>query len=42
VTTANYQTAADVFDLWRDELLKGESPPLFRVGDDELSRIEIG
>jgi replicative DNA helicase len=39
---ANFQTAADVFDTWRDGVLTGEPPILYRVGDGELARIEIG
>lgn len=39
---ANYQTAADAFDAWRDDLLRGEPPKLYAVGEGELSRIEIG
>jgi len=40
--TANYVTAADTFDGWREELLTGKQPELWSVGDGELSRIEIG
>lgn len=39
---ANYQTAADAFDTWRDDLLRGEPPTLYAVGEGELARIEIG
>jgi len=42
MTKANYQTAADVFDTWRDSVLTGEPPILYRVGEGELSRIEVG
>ena len=42
MTKANYQTAADVFDTWRDGVLTGEPPIFYRVGDGELGRIEIG
>ena len=38
MTKAHFQTAADVFDSWRDDLLKGEPPILYRVGDGELGR----
>ena len=38
----NYQIAVDVFDGWRDDVLTGEPPILYPVGDGELSRIEIG
>jgi replicative DNA helicase len=39
---ANYQTAADVFDGWRDDVLTGEPPKLYPVGGGDLARIEIG
>jgi len=39
---ANFQTAADVFDQWRDNILTGEPPTLYPVGTGELSRLEIG
>ena len=42
MTKANYQTAADVFDAWRDDVLTGQPPTLYPVGDGEFSRIEIG
>lgn len=42
MTKANYQTAADVFDGWRDDVLTGKPPILYRVGDGELGRIEVG
>ncbi len=42
MTKAIYQTAADVFDSWRDDLLTGEPPILYHIGDGELGRIEIG
>jgi replicative DNA helicase len=42
VTKASYQTAADVFSDWRESVLTGEPPILYRVGDGELARIEIG
>jgi replicative DNA helicase len=38
----NYQVASEVFDTWRDSVLQGERPTLYRVGDGELARIEIG
>lgn len=38
----NYQTAADVFDAWREDLLTGAPPTLYRIGTGELGRIEIG
>jgi replicative DNA helicase len=42
MTKANYQTAADVFDTWRDDVLTGQPPTLYPVGDGEFARIEIG
>ena len=39
---ANFQTAAAVFDQWRDNVLTGKPPTLYPVGSGELSRIEIG
>jgi replicative DNA helicase len=39
---ANYQTAADVFDGWKDDVLCGKAPVLWPVGSGELARIEIG
>ncbi len=42
VNTATFQTAADVFDGWRDEVLTGSPPVLWPVGLGELARLEIG
>ncbi len=42
MSNANYQTAADVFDGWRDDVLTGEPPTLYPVGTGELARIEVG
>lgn len=42
MTNADYQTAADVFDGWRDDVLTGTPPTLYPTGTGELSRIEIG
>ena len=42
MSKANYQTAADVFDGWRDDVLTGEPPTLYPVGTGELARIEVG
>ena len=39
---ANFQTAADVFDGWRDDVMTGEPPTLFPIGSGELARIEVG
>ena len=41
-TKANYQTAADVFDAWRDDLLAGTPPTRYPIGDGELARVELG
>lgn len=41
-TTATYQTAADVFDGWRDDVLTGSPPTLWPVGSGELARLEVG
>lgn len=37
-----YLTAADAFDDWRDDVLTGKPPTLYRCGTGELGRIEIG
>jgi replicative DNA helicase len=42
MSKAHYQTAADVFDGWRDDVLTGEPPTLYPVGTGELARIEVG
>lgn len=42
MTTANYQTAADVLDRWRDDIHTGKAPTLYPCGVGELARIEIG
>lgn len=39
---ANYQTAADAFDGWRDGVLTGKAPVFYPVGSGKLSRLEIG
>jgi replicative DNA helicase len=41
-TKAAFQTAADVFDGWRDNVLTGSPPTLWPVGSGELARLEIG
>ncbi len=40
--TANFTTAADVFDGWRDDLLTGKAPTLYPCGAGELERFELG
>jgi replicative DNA helicase len=42
MSNANYQTAADVYDGWRDDVLTGEPPRFYPVGSGELARIEVG
>lgn len=42
MTTANFASAADLLDAWRDDVLSGTPPILFPVGAGELARIEIG
>jgi len=41
-TTPKYQTAADVFDAWRDALFSGAAPPLYAVGTGGLATVELG
>lgn len=40
--SANFRTAADVLGPWRDNVLSGKAPVLYRAGEGDLSRIEIG
>lgn len=40
--TGKWQSASDVFSTWRDDVLTGQPPTLYRVGDAELARIELG
>lgn len=42
MSQANFATAADLIDGWRDDVLSGTPPTLFPVGSGELARIEIG
>lgn len=39
---ANYQTAADVFTGWREDVLTGKAPIHYPVGTGELARLEVG
>lgn len=39
---ANFVTAADAFDAWRDDVHTGSPPVFYPVGSGELARIEIG
>lgn len=41
-TRGNFQSAADVFDGWRDNVLSGKPPVLYPIGEGALERIEIG
>jgi len=38
----NFQTAADAFDGWRDDVFDGSPPTLWPVGAGDLARLEIG
>jgi replicative DNA helicase len=42
MTTANFITAADAFDGWKENVLTGGPPTLYPVGSGELGRIETG
>lgn len=42
MTKPNYQSAVDVLDGWRDDVLSGKPPTFYPIGEGELSRIEIG
>ena len=42
MSKAHFQTAGDVFDGWRDDVLTGEPPTLYPIGSGELGRLEIG
>jgi replicative DNA helicase len=39
---ANFTSAADVFDGWRDDVLTGSPPTFYPIGSGELERLEIG
>jgi replicative DNA helicase len=41
-TKAMFQSAADVLDAWRDDVLTGAPPVFYPIGSGELARIEIG
>jgi replicative DNA helicase len=41
-TKPNFQTAADVFDNWKDDVLAASPPVLYPIGAGELARIEVG
>jgi len=40
--TAAFQSAADVFDGWRDDVFCGSPPTFWPVGSGDLARLEIG
>lgn len=42
MSEARYQPVADLLDGWRDNVLSGEPPTLYPVGDGDLGRLEIG
>ena len=42
MSQANFATAADLIDAWRDAVLSGTPPTLYPVGSGELARLEIG
>jgi replicative DNA helicase len=42
VSEPHFQSTADQLVLWRDDVLSGKPPTLYRVGSGELARIEIG
>ena len=42
MTKPTFETAANVFDGWRDDVLTGSPPVLWPVGSGGLARIEIG
>lgn len=39
---AHFQSAADVLDQWRDDVLTGKPPVLYPIGEGAIARIEIG
>jgi replicative DNA helicase len=42
MSKANFQTASDCFDGWRDDVLSGSPPVLWPVGSGSLARLEVG
>jgi replicative DNA helicase len=38
----HYQTASEVFESWRDELLSNTPPVFYPIGQGDLARLEIG
>ncbi len=41
-TPANFTTAADAFDAWRDDVLCGTPPVFWPCGSGDMARLEIG
>lgn len=39
---ARFLTGQDAFADWRDSVLTGQAPPVFRVGDDDWDSVELG
>src|SRR5271167_2602195 len=37
-----FQTAADSFDGWHDDVLAGSPPTFYPIGSGELARVEVG
>ena len=42
MSEARFQTASDVLDPWREDILHGTPPTLYPAGSGDLARIEIG
>ncbi|MDB5297247.1 MAG: dnaB [Phycisphaerales bacterium] len=42
MSAANFVTAADAMDGWRDDVLSGRPPTLYPLGTGPLARIEVG
>src|SRR4051794_35941770 len=42
MSEARFQPTIDLIGTWREDVLSGTPPALYRVGDGDLARIEIG
>lgn len=42
LSNSRCQLAVDVLDGWRDDVLSGKPPTFYKIGEGDLSRIEIG
>jgi replicative DNA helicase len=42
VTTSSFESAANVFDVWREDILMGSPPDVWPVGAGSLANIEFG